>query len=74
MVSSSSSFSTLQLFADDTIAYMATKSLIDAQHLQQNIDKHAIWEAIIEKMDFNTEKCNVLSNLAKPSRSINSNL
>jgi len=33
---------TIQLFADDTIVYMAIKTTKDAQHLQQNLDKYAI--------------------------------
>lgn len=36
--------STIRLFAEDTIAYMAVKSTIDAQHLQQDLDKLAICE------------------------------
>lgn len=33
---------TIQLFADDTIVYMAIKTTKDAQHLQQNICECAI--------------------------------
>ena len=35
--------STILLFADDTIAYMGIKSTINA-HLQQDLNKLAIWE------------------------------
>lgn len=34
----------MRQFADDTIAYMAIKSTIDANNLHLDLDKHAIWE------------------------------
>jgi len=39
---------------------MAIKSTIDVQHLQEDLDKLAIWEGKW-KMAFHPDKCNVLS-------------
>lgn len=36
--------STIQLFTDDTIAYLAIESTIDAKHLHKGLDKLAKWE------------------------------
>ena len=48
---------TIRLFADDTIAYMAIKSTINAQ---QDLDNLAIWEGKW-KMAFCLDKCEILS-------------
>ena len=52
--------STIRLFADDTIAYLAIKSNSDAATLQQDLDKLAQWETTW-KMAFHPEKCNVIT-------------
>ena len=39
--------STIRLCADKIIAYMALKSTNDAQHLQLDLDKLAIWDGIL---------------------------
>ena len=52
--------STIRLFADDTIAYLAIKSNSSCEVLQQDLDKLGIWEDKW-KMAFHPDKCNVLS-------------
>ena len=52
--------STIRLFADDTIAYLAIKSNKDCTTLQNDLDKLGIWE-FKWKMAFHPDKCNVLS-------------
>ncbi|XP_021349158.1 uncharacterized protein LOC110447644 [Mizuhopecten yessoensis] len=48
------------LLGNDTIAYLFVKSNSDAEALQQDLDKLAIWEKTW-KMAFRPIKCNVLS-------------
>jgi hypothetical protein len=54
--------STVRLFADDTIAYLAVTSEADAVnlHVQSNLNKLGIWEKKW-KMEFHPDKCNVLT-------------
>ena len=52
--------STVRLFADDTIVYLAIKSNSDASTLQKDLDKLASWETTW-KMAFHPDKCNVIS-------------
>jgi hypothetical protein len=52
--------STVRLFADDKIAYLAVKSEADQLKLQEDLNKPAIWEYKWKKM-FHPEKCNVLT-------------
>lgn len=52
--------STVRLFADDTIAYLAIKGDADADTLQQDLDKLAAWEEKW-KMEFHPGKCTKLS-------------
>ena len=52
--------STIRLFADDTIAYLAIKSNSDCTTLQNDLDKLGTWE-IKWKMAFHPDKCNILS-------------
>jgi hypothetical protein len=52
--------STVRLFADDTIAYLAVTSEADAVDLQSNLNKLGIWEKKW-KMEFHPDKCNVLT-------------
>jgi hypothetical protein len=52
--------STVRLFADDTIAYLAIKSNSDCKTLQKDLDKLSTWEQKW-KMAFHPDKCNVLS-------------
>ena len=52
--------STIRLFADDTISYLAIKSNRDALKLQQDLDKLSNWEKNW-KMAFHPDKCNVIS-------------
>jgi hypothetical protein len=47
--------STIRLFADDTIAYLAIKSNRDALTLQQDLDKLSYWETNW-KMEFHPDK------------------
>ena len=51
---------TVQLFADDTIAYLTINCDEDAKELQKDLDKLVEWEAIWQ-MEFHPEKCQVLS-------------
>ena len=51
--------STVRLFADDTIAYLAIKSNDDAKTLQEDLDKLAKWETTWQ-MEFHPGKCQVL--------------
>ena len=55
-----SSSSTVRLFADDIVVYMAITSDIDAEKLQDGLNKLAEWE-IRWLMKFHPEKCNLLS-------------
>ena len=52
--------STIRLFADDTIAYLAIKTNSDCISLQKDLDKLGLWEQKW-KMAFHPDKCNVLS-------------
>ena len=52
--------STVRLFADDTIAYIAITSDADTNTLQEDLDKLAEWEGAW-LMKFHPEKCNVLT-------------
>ena len=52
--------STVRLFADDTIAFLAVKSEADAVDLQSDPNKLGIWEKKW-KMEFHPDKCNVLT-------------
>ena len=52
--------STIRLFADDTIAYLAIKSNTDCVTLQNDLNKLGVWENKW-KMAFHPDKCNVLS-------------
>ena len=52
--------STIRLFSDDTIAYLAIKSNRDALKLQQDLDKLSNWGKKW-KMAFHPDKCNVIS-------------
>jgi len=52
--------STVRLFADDTVAYMAITSTNDCQSLQSDLTKLEQWETRW-KMQFHPDKCNVLS-------------
>ena len=51
--------STVRLFADDTIAYLAIKSNADAAVLQRDLDKLGEWETKWQ-MEFHPDKCEVL--------------
>ena len=51
--------STVRLFADDTIAYLAIKNPGDASALQRDLDKLAAWEEKWQ-MEFHPDKCEVL--------------
>ena len=51
--------STVRLFADDTIAYMVIGATADATRLQQDLDRLAHWEDLLQ-MQFHPEKCQVL--------------
>ena len=55
-----SSSSTVRLFADDTVVYMAITSDIDVEKLQDDLNKLAEW-GIRWLMKFRPEKCNVVS-------------
>jgi len=70
----------IQLFADDTFAYMAMKPPLDAQHLQQNLNKLAIregkWKMLFIQTNVTSDlslKIKILSNLTTPSMVIHSN-
>jgi hypothetical protein len=52
--------STVRIFADDTIMYLAITSDVDTVHLQEELDKLASWE-LAWMMSFHPEKCNVLT-------------
>jgi hypothetical protein len=52
--------STVRLFADDTIAYLAVTSEADTVDLQSNLNKLGIWKKKW-KMEFHPYKCNVLA-------------
>lgn len=51
--------STVRLFADDTIAYIAIKSNEDTRTLQEDLDKLSNWERTWQ-MEFHPEKCKVI--------------
>ena len=51
--------STVRLFADDTIAYLAVDSQCDAMALQHDLDLLAEWEQTWQ-MEFHPDKCQVL--------------
>ena len=51
--------STVRLFADDTIAYLAVDSRCDAMALQHDLDLLAEWEQTWQ-MEFHPDKCQVL--------------
>jgi hypothetical protein len=63
--------STVRLFADDTIAYLALKSPDDANTLQEDLDKLAEWE-VKWQMEFHPEKCQVLQITRNRTRRVNS--
>ena len=52
--------SRVRLFADDTIVYLTITSDVDADHLQEDLNKLAEWEGKW-KMAFHPDKCNVLT-------------
>ena len=52
--------STVRLFADETIAYLAITSDADSNTLQDDLNKLADWEGTW-LMKFHPEKCNVLT-------------
>ena len=52
--------STVRLFADDTIVYLAVSSTQDAETLQNDLNKLGIWERKWH-MEFHPEKCQVLT-------------
>ena len=58
--------STVRLFADDTMAYLAVKTEKDAEVLQEDLRKLGVWE---KKwlMEFHPKKCQVLSITKKRS-------
>ena len=58
--------STVRLFADDTMIYLAIKSEADAEELQKDLDKLVVWE---QKwmMEFHPEKCEIISITRKRS-------
>ena len=51
--------STVRLFADDTICYLAIKSPRDSTILQSDLDHLAVWEQKW-KMEFHPDKCEVI--------------
>jgi hypothetical protein len=63
--------STVRLFADDTIAYLALKTPEDASKLQEDLDRLADWE-VKWQMEFHPEKCQVLHITRNRTRRINS--
>jgi hypothetical protein len=62
--------STVRLFADDTIVYLAITSDVDRVHLQEDLDRLAHWEQTW-KMGFHLGKCNVMSITKKRNSVIN---
>ena len=52
--------STVRLFADDTIMYLAIKGKKDSKSLQEDLNKLASWETKWD-MEFHPDKCQVLS-------------
>ena len=52
--------STIRLFADDTVAYLAIKGKKDADKLQEDLNKLGEWEKKWQ-MEFHPQKCEVLS-------------
>ena len=52
--------STVRLFADDTVAYLAIKNQDDASTLQEDLNKLGVWEQRW-LMEFHPQKCQVLS-------------
>ena len=60
--------STVRLFADDTVAYLAIKGEADARILQADLDKLGQWE---QKwvMEFHPDKCQVLT-ISKKKKNI----
>ena len=53
-------YSTVRLFADDTVVYLTVSSDSDCSKLQSDLDKLAKWENNW-KMEFHPEKCTVLT-------------
>ena len=51
--------SKIRLFADDTAIYLAVCNLIDAQILQEDLDRLNEWEKLWD-MEFNPSKCVVI--------------
>jgi hypothetical protein len=51
--------STVRLFADDTIVYIALKPSSNSNVLQQDLDKLAIWEKEWD-MEFHPQKCQII--------------
>ena len=56
--------STVRLFADDTMIYMAIKSDQDAKALQKDLDLLCDWENKW-MMEFHPDKCEILSDVTK---------
>lgn len=61
--------STIRLFADDTIAYLAVKGDEDAATLQRDLDSLARWESKWQ-MEFHPDKCQVLT-ISRKKNTIN---
>ena len=61
--------STVRLFADDTMIYMAIKSDQDAKALQKDLDLLCDWENKW-MMEFHPDKCEMLSITRKKQPSI----
>lgn len=59
--------SAIQLFTDDTIAYLAIEYTIDTKHLQQALDKLAKLEGKWNMAFHLSLKINIQSNLPTPS-------
>ena len=52
--------SSVRLFADDTIMYLTVASQNDANQLQSDLQRLAMWETLW-KMKFHPEKCQVIT-------------
>ena len=63
--------STVCLFADDTIFYLAIDSQCDAMALQHDFDLPAVWEQTWH-MEFHPDKCQVLRVTNKQPQNITS--
>ncbi len=65
-------WSTVRLFADDTMAYLAIESDDDAETLKQKLNLLAAWEHKWQ-MEFHPGKCQVLRVTRNQTRKIESN-